>query len=152
MTYIGIDPGKSGALAVIKDGGVFVGPFDERTYIDVMRQCDPERTVACLEHVHSMPGQGVASVFKFGDNFGWIKGVLSALNIPFELVHPQKWKKEFSATSDKNTSIEVCRRLFPDVDLKRTERCKKDHDGCAEALLLAEYARRHFGREKEPCF
>ena len=151
MTYIGVDPGQSGAMAVIEEGIAFVIPFDERGYIDTLLTCDPKQTIACIEHVHSMPGQGVASVFKFGANFGWIQGVFSALNIPYELVHPQKWKKEFSATSDKNTSIDVCKRLFPAVSLKKTERCKKDSDGFAEALLLAEYARRHFTRD-EPCF
>ena len=81
-------------------------------------------------------------MFKFGENFGFIQGVLKSLGIPYELVRPQKWKKEFSITADKNTSIEVCKRLFPGVDLKRTERCRKDDDGIAEALLMAEYARR----------
>ena len=90
-----------------------------------------------------MPGQGVVSMFNFGQNFGFIQGVLKAYEIPFELVPPQKWKKEFSVTSDKNTSIEVAKRLFPGVNLKATEKCKKDHDGMAEALLMAEYARRH---------
>ena len=82
--------------------------------------------------------------YPFGMNFGFIQGVLKAYGIPYELVTPQKWKKEFSCTSDKNTSIEVCKRLFPDVNLKATDRCKKDHDGMAEALLLAEYGRRHY--------
>lgn len=148
MTYIGIDPGKTGALAVIEEGIAFVTPFDERGYIDTLLTCDPKQTVVCLEHVHSMPGQGVASVFKFGENFGWIQGVLMALNIPYELVTPQKWKKEFSATSDKNTSIDVCKRLFPSVSLKKSERCTKDNDGFAEALLMAEYARRKFGGDE----
>lgn len=102
--------------------------------------------IACLEHVGPMPKQGVTSTFHFGECFGFIQGVLKASDIPFELVRPQKWKKEFSITRDKNTSIEVCKRLFPDVSLKRTEKCKKDDDGLAESLLLAEYARRKFGR------
>ena len=81
-------------------------------------------------------------------NFGFIQGVLKAYGIPYELVTPQKWKKEFSCTSDKNTSIEVCKRLFPNVNLKATDRCKKYHDGMAEALLIAEYGRRHYnGKE-----
>ena len=151
MTYIGVDPGKSGAMAVINGENVTVIPFDEKAYIDILLDCDILNTVACIEHVHSMPGQGVASVFNFGMNFGWIQGIFAAYGIPFELVHPQKWKKEFSATSDKNTSVDVCKRLFPTVSLKKTERCKKDYDGLAEALLLAEYARRKFRRD-EPCF
>lgn len=89
-----------------------------------------------------MPGQGVVSMFNFGKGFGWILGTLEAYSVSYELIRPQKWKKEFSVTSDKNTSIEVCKRLFPHVSLLPTERCKKDNDGMAEALLLAEYARR----------
>lgn len=96
----------------------------------------------CLERAGAMPGQGVTSMFKFGENFGFIQGLLAAYSIPYELVTPQKWKKEFQITGDKNSSISVCKRLFPDVSLRRTDRCKKDHDGMAEALLMAEYARR----------
>jgi crossover junction endodeoxyribonuclease RuvC len=81
-------------------------------------------------------------MFNFGENFGFICGVLEALKIPYELVRPQKWKRMFSCTSDKNTSIEVAKRLFPSAQLMRTDRCRKPDDGMAEALLMAEYARR----------
>ena len=91
-----------------------------------------------------MPKQGVVSTFGLGENFGFIQGMLTAFGIPYELVRPAKWKKEFSVTADKNTSIEVCHRLFPNVSLKRTERCKTDSSDMAEALLMAEYARRNF--------
>ena len=80
-------------------------------------------------------------MFSFGQNFGWIMGALEAFRIRYELVLPQTWKKEFGI-SGKNESIDVCRRIFPDVSLRRTERCRKEHDGMAEALLMAEYARR----------
>ena len=153
MTYIGIDPGKKGAFATIKTdfGGILVDvyPWEEELFIYEMRRAYKflsDNTVACLEHVGPMPKQGVTSTFHFGENFGFIQGVLTAYGIPFELVRPQKWKKEFSITGDKNTSIDVCKRLFPDVSLKRTEKCKKDNDGMAEALLMADYARRKFGR------
>lgn len=89
-----------------------------------------------------MPKQGVVSMFNFGKNFGFIQGLLTAYSIPYELVTPQKWKKEFQITGDKNSSIAVCKRLFPDVDLRRAERYRKDDDNSAEALLLAEYVRR----------
>ena len=134
--------------------------FDEFVYADRLRRfaCGlrpeaekdletimhvPKTEAFCVvEHVNAMPGQGVTSCFSFGQNFGFILGLLRAFVIPFELVRPQKWKKEFSCTSDKNTSIEVAQRLFPDVDLRRTPKCSKPHDGIAEALLMAEYARR----------
>lgn len=145
MIYIGIDPGKSGAMAVIFGGmdETVLVPFDEQEYTNILRNLAGQPMKACLEHVTAMPKQGVTSMFNFGQNFGYIKGLLEAFQIPYELVRPQKWKKEFSITGDKNSSIEVCKRLFPGVVLRRTERCRKDDDGLAEALLIAEYARRH---------
>lgn len=151
MIYIGIDPGKNGGIAFISDSfdTPLVYPFSEDVLIRELGANYQDYDMICtLEHVHAMPKQGVSSTFNFGMNFGFIQGVLKAYGIPYELVTPQKWKKEFSCTSDKNTSIEVCKRLFPSVNLKATDRCKKDHDGMAEALLIAEYGRRHYnGRE-----
>lgn len=145
---IGIDPGKKGAMAIIReDGSVTFIPFDREAYKEVLADYSTEnfkvRAKCIVEHVGAAPGQGTVSMFSFGENFGFIQGLLTAFEIPYELVRPAKWKKEFSVTKDKNTSIEVCHRLFPNVNLKRTERCKKDDDNFAEALLLSEYARRH---------
>ena len=145
MIYIGVDPGKKGSLALLEDGKVSIFPFSEDTYIDVLSKVDPHNAVCCLEHIGAMPGQGVTSMFHFGENFGFIQGVLRAYKIPFELVRPQKWKKEFSITGDKNSSIQVCKRLFPEVSLLRTACFKKEDDGAAEACLLAEFARRKLG-------
>lgn len=148
MTYIGIDPGKKGAMAIINDiGRLEIHEFDKDIYKTLLFPFflyDQFKDVkCCLEHVGAMPGQGVTSMFSFGENFGFIQGLLTAYEIPYELVRPQKWKKEFSISSDKNTSIDVCKRLFPNAILKRTARCKKDDDNFAEALLLCEYCRRN---------
>lgn len=145
MLYIGIDPGKSGAVAIIFEciGKTVLVPFDEREYANVLRNLYGQLAKACLEHVGAMPGQGVTSMFNFGQNFGYIRGLLEAFQVPYELVRPQKWKKEFGI-SDKNSSVECCKRLFPGVSLRRTERCRKDDDGMAEALLMALYAKRRF--------
>lgn len=154
MIYIGVDPGKNGGIAKINTDTGFVKTvtFSEESLISELEgyfMFDKSPLRCVLEKVNAMPGQGVVSMFNFGQNYGFIQGVLKAYRIPYELVTPQKWKKEFSCTSDKNTSIEVCKRLFPKVNLKATDRCKKDHDGMAEALLLAEYGRRHYnGKEK----
>lgn len=145
MYFIGIDPGKSGAIAVIDHEGRVCRTcvFDEREYRIALMECsDTPGSKAVLEHVGAMPGQGSVSMFNFGSNFGFIRGLLTAYEIPYELVRPQKWKRMFSCTSDKNTSVDVAQRLFPDVDLRRTPRCSKPHDGIAEALLMAEYCRR----------
>ena len=148
MVFIGIDPGKSGALAVLCEGGETVlTPFDELGYRNALSRVAamPARAAAVVERVGAMPKQGVTSMFSFGTNYGYIQGLLSAFAIPYELVVSAKWKKAFGVTADKNTSIAVAQRLFPDVDLRRTQNCRKPDDGMAEALLMAEYARRKFG-------
>lgn len=151
--FCGIDPGKDGSLAILgyRETPIIV-PFSETEYANQLRRlslvtCNGiDGSVFCVvEHVNAMPGQGVTSCFSFGQNFGVILGLLTAFRIPYELVRPQKWKKVFSCTSDKNTSIEVAKRMFPGVDLRRTPRCAKPHDGICEALLMAEYARRLHG-------
>lgn len=147
--YIGIDPGKSGGIAVIdaEDGTKMLSPYSDEALLKTIRLVSMfEPNVAgaqcCLEKVGAMPGQGVVSMFNFGKAYGYIKGVLEAYKIPYQEITPQRWKKEFGLNSDKTASVEVCRRLFPDVNLLATPRCKKPHDGMAEALLMAEYARR----------
>ena len=144
-TYIGIDPGKSGALALLtEDGQCTVVPFNESAYTAILKAASGPSSVCCLEKVGAMPGQGVVSMFNFGHNLGYIEGLLQAFDIPYQLVPPQTWKKEFCVTSDKNTSIEVCRKLFPHVSLLPTAKSRKPSDGMAEAMLMAEYARRRF--------
>lgn len=144
---IGIDPGKTGAIAVMNDDRILcLEQFNVDKYVDVLsyvgRSARAKDIKVCVEKVGAMPGQGVVSMFNFGHNLGVIEGILSALRIPYQLVPPQTWKKEFSLTGDKAKSIEVCKKLFPGVDLRATERSRKPSDGLAEALLMAEYARR----------
>lgn len=141
--YIGIDPGKSGALAVIEPSGqIYVCPFNEVAYTEKLGELMDEDVKCCVEKVGAMPGQGVVSMFNFGHNLGFIEGLLSAYGISYQLVPPQTWKKEFSLNSDKSKSIEVCQKLFPNVSLLASSRSRKPHDGMAEAILMAEYARR----------
>ena len=146
---IGIDPGKDGGYAVIwEDGKRECAPWDNSAFImkmeDVSTYTAIENLLAvcCLEKVGAMPGQGVTSMFTFGKSAGFIEGVLQTLHIPYQLVPPQTWKKEFQLNASKQKSVDVCKKLFPDVSLLRTEKCRKDHDGMAESLLMAEYARR----------
>ena len=144
MIYIGVDPGAKGGYAWIWDGEVTARPWDNEFFVQDMRclSLTGEKTMACVEKVGAMPGQGVTSMFSFGKSAGFIEGVLTALGIPYQLVTPQRWKKEFTLHHSKEDSITVCKRLFPGVDLLPTRRCRKESDGMAEALLMAEYARR----------
>ena len=144
--FIGIDPGKSGGIACIdtESGICYTVPYNDKALID-MCSCESRnnyKVMCCLEKVGAMPGQGVVSMFNFGQSVGYIKGVLESIRIPYQEITPQKWKREFGLTSDKAKSAEICRKLFPDISLLATPRCKKPHDGMTEALLMAEYARR----------
>lgn len=148
--YIGIDPGQLGALAVLDSGGEIreVLLHDKLGYLQILGLLVQKASLhAFVEHLNARPPMQCSAKtnFSLGEDFGWTCGVLESLRIPYQLVRPATWKKEFGCTSDKNTSIQTARRLFPSVDLRRTERCKKDHDGKAEALLIAEWGRRHHG-------
>ena len=144
--FIGIDPGVSGAMALISRTDICVqdwvdGPTVSSVFLDWV--LDYEIKLVALELVGSMPKQGVASTFKFGTNYGWWQGILDALRMPYQLVRPQEWQKGIgvakkSAPDDK-PSLLVARRLFPSVDLHL-----KKHHGRADALLIADWARRRY--------
>lgn len=149
--YIGVDPGSNGAIAIIIDDVVYkVVKYDSYEIADIIKNVVSEysenRTMMCtLEKVHSMPRDGVKQAFKFGENYGFVKGTLMALQIPFQEVTPMTWKKEFSLVKqDKSISIKRSKELFPGVSLLPTPRSTKESDGMAEALLICEYGRRHF--------
>jgi crossover junction endodeoxyribonuclease RuvC len=145
---IGIDPGAHGGWTVIYDTGeVCVSPWDEKRFIESMEDLSGEGIALCcaLEKVGAMPKQGLVSTWRFAENFGVIQGVLKALHIPYQLVPPQTWKKEFSLIhQDKSKSIETAQRLFPNVNFLPTERSRKPSDGMAESALICLFASRHF--------
>ncbi len=144
MYFLGIDPGKSGAFAVLDETKLlFVLKFDKEAFLstaDMLRHTQ-YNSKCCIEKVHAMPKQGTVSMFTFGENFGWLKGVLDANEISYQEIPPQTWKKEFNFHSDKTNSIEVARQLFPKAKLI-PEGARKPDNNLAEALLMAEYARR----------
>lgn len=139
MLIIGIDPGKSGGVAWVDHDGVI--PFARKMpdtvhdLVDLLRVRDLSDAKCYLEKVHAMPGQGVTSMFTFGQGLGQIEGVLAALGIPFEWVTPQKWQAALSCKTagDKNVSKRKAQELFPSV--------KWTH-ATADAALICEYGRR----------
>lgn len=144
MFYLGIDPGKKGGIALLHDTDI-VGQwdFDKDVLLHVADTLahEHEANRCCLERVHAMPKQGSVSMFTFGTGYGWIMGVLDAFEISYQTVEPRRWKTEFGLNSDKAKSIDVCRKLFP-AALLVPNGCRTPHDGIAEAILMAEYARR----------
>lgn len=149
MIYVGVDPGsKSGAYCIMDESGIAVKAWDNDLFCTDMAniayeiESHRDKAVAVVEKVGAIHGQGLTSTWNFGKNAGFIEGVLRAFKIPYQLVPPKKWKSEYSLSSDKSKSIEVCHRLFPGVSLKRTDKCRTEDNNFAEAILMAEYARR----------
>ncbi len=148
MFYIGIDPGKKGAIAIIRPKPMVyqVIPYTDDKLKEICEIYSGSCKVA-VENVHAMPNQGTVSMFNFGKSFGFILGMLKAFEIPYQLVSPQKWKAEYGVTSDKNTSIAVCKEIFPNANLYPTKRSRKESPDMAEALLIAEWGRKHMKGE-----
>ena len=150
-TYVGIDPGQKGGIAFITPEynkvSVFAMPIAGKD-IDVsvikilFTNWAIGDVVVAIEKVHSMPGQGVSSTFKFGFGTGILHGIVRTLEFPLHLVTPQKWKKIVleGTTKDKAAAIDFCSRVYPNVNLLATSRSRVPHDGMADAICIARYA------------
>lgn len=156
MIQIGIDPGLDGAVTILSEGTIKIydtptitvqGAKKKKRHYDMPAMyailfplcvSSADKCQAIIEQVNAMPGQGVTSMFSMGFGLGAWHMLLTALAIPFAQVRPQAWKAEFGLKGkDKNGSILRAKQLFPAADITL-----KKHDGRAESLLMAEYARR----------
>lgn len=158
MIVAGIDPGKAGAIAALREDAAVllledapmlrVGKkqeYDLAAMADLLRYVqalDPAAAVA-IERVWVRPGEGAVGAMTFGEGSGIWLGVTAALNLRLERVTPMRWRRAVmdGLPKGKGSSIQRARELFPDQAPKLTRR--KD-DGRAEALLIAEFARRTF--------
>lgn len=147
MFFIGIDPGQKGGIAVLGEDMHICQllPFSEVNMRDVASWYEGD-SITVLEKVGAMPHQGVVSMFNFGKGYGYILGVLETSRMPYQLVNPKTWQKEFSIHS-KEDSVATAKRLFPDANLKPTERSRKDSDGLSDALLMAAWCYRNYSRK-----
>ena len=149
MIYIGIDPGAKGCMCLIGIGKLAFKDFDLKEYSSTLKTfcntCDTELMVA-VEKVHAMPGQGVSSSFSFGQRLGELEGMLTALQIPYELVAPKDWQKAcgIPAKSDKKGIASVMQKLYPTAELYGNKGGLRD--GRSDALGLAHFIRLKYGR------
>jgi crossover junction endodeoxyribonuclease RuvC len=153
--FMGIDPGKSGAICALsirdteniavtfakmplnKDGEVCAYGLTQ-----VIKQIRPDKVM--IEKVGAMPGQGVTSMFTFGNNYGQIIGVVAALGLTYETARPQEWQKQFhkgqlKTLKPKEKSLKAAKELFPKLSFI-PKGCRVAHDGLVDALLLAYYS------------
>ena len=153
MIIIGIDPGVSGGISILENKKV-IEVYDMPTMIDGKKNKrqvngaqvaniikekldDNKETVVVVEHVNAMPGQGVTSMFNFGQSFGVIKGICSALSLPIYFVRPTKWKKHFNLIkTNKDASRTKAIEIYPGISHKISR--KKDSNK-ADAILIARY-------------
>ena len=155
MLIIGIDPGISGSICFLEDGiikDVLEMPtmtegkknkkqvngsqiFNEISFR--IKKYEKKNIKVVIEQVSAMPGQGVTSMFNFGQSFGILKGICSAMQLPIYFVRPAKWKKYFNLiNSEKDASRTRAIEIFPYFSSNLS---KKKDSNKADAILLASY-------------
>ena len=155
MLIIGIDPGISGSICFFEDGKI-LDVLEMPTMTDgkknkkqvngaqiyneisiKIRGIEKQNLRVIIEQVSAMPGQGVTSMFNFGQSFGILKGICSAMQLPMYFVRPAKWKKYFGLIkSEKDASRTKAIEMFPYFS---SQLSKKKDSNKAEAILIASF-------------
>ena len=155
MYIIGIDPGISGAICIFENGKI-LDVIDMPTMIDGKKnkkQVNGSQLVneinqrisnisnnkisVVVEHVTAMPGQGVTSMFNFGQSFGVLKGICAALKLPIFFIRPTKWKQYYNLiNTEKDASRTKAIETFPYISCKLS---KKKDSNKADAILIASF-------------
>ena len=142
--FLGIDPGGSGGIALIGEGFAQAWKMGETEAdtADLLRTHQAAIRATYIENVHSMPKQGVSSSFKFGRSYGFLRGLLIALQIPFEQIEPRVWQQRMGCRThgDKNVSKAKAQQLWPHLRITHA---------IADALLIAEACRRFHSQAGE---
>ena len=155
MLIIGIDPGISGSICFLDNGkilDVIEMPImadgkknkkqvnGSQVYNEIskrIKQFEKNQIRVVIEHVSAMPGQGVTSMFNFGQSFGILKGICTAMQLPMFFVRPTKWKKYFNLlNSEKDASRTRAIEIFPYFSSQLSR--KKDSNK-ADAILIASF-------------
>ena len=155
MLIIGIDPGISGSICFLEDGRI-LDVIDMPTMIEgkknkkqvngsqiyneflkMINKANNQNVRVVVEQVSAMPGQGVTSMFNFGQSFGILKGICSAMQLPIYFVRPAKWKKYFNLiNTEKDASRSRAIEIFPYFSSNLSK--KKDANK-ADAILIASF-------------
>ena len=155
MLIIGIDPGISGSICFFEDGKI-LDVLEMPTMTDgkknkkqvngaqiyneistKIRAIEKQNLRVIIEQVSAMPGQGVTSMFNFGQSFGILKGICSAMQLPMYFVRPAKWKKYFGLIkSEKDASRTKAIEMFPYFS---SQLSKKKDSNKADAILIATF-------------
>ena len=145
--FCGIDPGFSGAIAILDFNSDIVHYMDMPVYTILKKRVLDEPAICMtfrkynpmivgIEKAQTMPGQGLVSSGRYMDSYGFLRGMCVGLKYQYHLIRPTSWKKKmlFDMPKDKHSSIVKVGQLYPEIELLR----KKDH-GIADAILIARY-------------
>lgn len=155
MLVIGIDPGISGSICFFQDGKI-IDVVEMPTMVEGkknkkqvngsqifneiserIKKIDKKDIKVIIEQVSAMPGQGVTSMFNFGQSYGILKGICSAMQLPMYFVRPAKWKKYFNLiNSEKDASRTKAIEVFPYFS---SELSRKKDSNKADAILIASF-------------
>lgn len=156
MKIVGIDPGLSGGIALLDtEGKSFVWDMPTmgrgkgtKQRVNMAELCGMvsacKADAGVIEDVSAMPGQGVTSMFSFGESFGIAQTAIVAANLPIHRVQPRKWKGHHNLGPDKDQARTRAIELFPDL---ADQLARKKDNGRAEALLIALW----FAHAREAC-
>ena len=164
MLIIGVDPGLSGSICFFEDGKILdvvemptmtEGKKNKRqvngsqVYNEILKRIkkvDKKDIKVIIEQVSAMPGQGVTSMFNFGQSYGILKGMCSAMQLPMYFVRPAKWKKYFSLiNTEKDASRTKAIEIFPYFSSNLS---KKKDSNKADAILISSYYYETFRNEE----
>ena len=164
MLIIGIDPGISGSICFFEDGKILDvinmptmtnGKKNKnqvngsQIYNEIskrIKKTGDQNTRVVREQVSAMPGQGVTSMFNFGQSFGILKGICSAMHLPVYYVRPAKWKKYFNLiNSEKDASRTRAIEIFPYFS---SQLSKKKDNNKADAILIASFFHETYQKEE----
>lgn len=152
--FVGIDPGKRGAFAVITEKGEFVRYWRmEEDLVQNKKNLEPYAANTALVVIEKAmviakngERQGAVSMFNYGVGYGKLLGMLSVLKLEYHEVMPQQWQKlilgKFPKGKSKEASRKIATALHPDVNFI-PHRCRKVHDGVTDAICMAHYGRRY---------
>jgi len=161
-TYIGIDPGKTGGIVVLDSGAFIIDKMETPTIgneydLQAMREIliKHQDSTVTIENINGHVAKGRTTAFVMGKGVGIWLGLLAGIGVAHTLVSPQDWQKQMwkgvpvqkKSSGKKDTkamSLIAAQRLFPNADLRKSEKAEKPHDGIVDALLLAEYGRRQW--------
>lgn len=167
--YIGIDPGVKGCISIVDETGKFIESFfllKNAKNVDAVEISNAllnlskyeDNCHVIIENIHAIFGSSAKGTFNFGFIAGLIEGVIATIGLPYTKVNPKIWQKEMfrgvnvitkpfttgktQVIDTKKMSFLASHRIFPTVDLRRTNKCKNEDDNFSDSLLMAEYGRR----------